>query len=198
MCFFDRQNGRPKQPQNNLLSQWPFAACPTSSRFAGVATVVTAETGIFPMESFVPKCPGPATVSPGAWGRLVAVECPGFPGLEGGRRGPGLQILPRLPESVRWRGERERVSPSGVRTCASRTSIFIGGCVLPELSRAAGAHAWRRKDASLRDVFWTTALLTVCAPNECFSGRWQNHETASVRVPRRHKEKAGQEARLES
>ena len=95
-------------------------------------------------------------MSLGAWGRLVAVECPGFLALEGEERvaGPARpQILLRLPEFVRWRKGRRReggegVAPSVASTCASQTSVVVGGCAF------AGAHAWRRKDAFVRDMFF--------------------------------------------
>ena len=91
----------------------------------------------------------------------MAVEWPGFPGLEGEREGGRVagparpQILSRLPESVTW---RMRVASSVVRTCASQTSIVVGDCALAKLSRAAVAHGLRQTDAFFRDVFWINPI----------------------------------------
>ena len=54
---------------------------------------------------------------------------------------------------VRWRKGRrgeggEEVAPSVVSTCASQTSVVVGGCAF------AGAHAWREKDAFVMDMFF--------------------------------------------
>ena len=72
----------------------------------------------------------------------------------------------------------------GGQRCEDMFKSVVGGCALAKLSRAAGAHGWRRTD-----VFWITSFLTFfvrqmrsCGrqPPLTGQGRWEPREARSA------------------
>ena len=180
--------GRPKQSRNNLLPTLFFCGVlnivTLGSLIFGVATVSPPNRVIFPIEKVVSR---PTQGVSWSLGTSRGCRVPRIPGAGGrgacGRpsQTPDFASLARIcemekGEAVRgWRGGcTQRCQHMRKSDLCRRWWLRLRGCArVASERRICKGH-----------VFSTTSFLFVCQMRFCL-GRWQNPETASVRVPRR-------------